>query len=50
MDASPEHPGPQHPNHAERLPYRFQRPAVLITDDDAALRETLRATIEPFGV
>ena len=26
------------------------RPAVLITDDDLALRETLRATIEPCGV
>lgn len=26
------------------------RPAVLITDDDAALRETLRATIESCGV
>ena len=26
------------------------RPAVLITDDDAALRETLRATLEPCGV
>jgi CheY-like chemotaxis protein len=26
------------------------RPAVLITDDDVALRETLRATLEPCGV
>lgn len=29
---------------------RGGRPAVLITDDDEALRETLRATIEPCGV
>ena len=31
-------------------PASGRRPAVLITDDDAALRETLRATLEPCGV
>lgn len=31
-------------------PRSSDRPAVLITDDDAALRETLRATLEPCGV
>lgn len=38
------------PNHLGHLQGRVERPAVLITDDDAALRETLRATIEPCGV
>lgn len=38
-----------------RFPFQLapasgRRPAVLITDDDAALRETLRATLEPCGV
>ena len=31
-------------------PHSGDRPAVLITDDDVAFRETLRATLEPCGV
>jgi len=38
------------PNHLSHRQDRVERPAVLITYDDAALRETLRATIEPCGV
>lgn len=55
MDASFEHDdtrparGPCPARHSiERR--AVDRPAVLITDDDAALRETLRATIESCGV
>lgn len=50
MDAfSPHHDG--QPDGRDPTAFgRVERPAVLITDDDAAFRETLRATIEPWGV
>jgi CheY-like chemotaxis protein len=47
----PSQPPGGNGHHSQR-PLRScpERPAVLITDDDAALRETLRATLEPCGV
>jgi CheY-like chemotaxis protein len=50
MDAFPPHHDGQ-PDRKDPTAFgKVDRPAVLITDDDAALRETLRATIEPCGV
>lgn len=50
FSSSPQPPHGDGPRDLAALRSCPERPAVLITDDDAALRETLRATLEPCGV